>query len=157
MSVSWALEAGRYSGGRCVPNPHRCSPCYPGSPQQRGCKPHGSFGRCQCPSPGSLFRCSCSASHPSSLHWSMLSFLAWKSPVFLVHNAWLADLSQLQKDALEKIGCNKIFTDTASGVSTERKGFFIVAASSLSKNRVPIRTSISLRRITSWEVESCYS
>lgn len=28
----------------------------------------------------------------------------------------------LQKDALEKIGCTKIFTDTASGVSTERKG-----------------------------------
>src|SRR6266436_3597161 len=28
----------------------------------------------------------------------------------------------LQKDALEKIGCIKIFTDTASGASTERKG-----------------------------------
>jgi DNA invertase Pin-like site-specific DNA recombinase len=28
----------------------------------------------------------------------------------------------LQKDALEKIGCSKIFTDTASGSSTERKG-----------------------------------
>jgi DNA invertase Pin-like site-specific DNA recombinase len=28
----------------------------------------------------------------------------------------------LQKDALEKIGCSKIFTDTASGASTERKG-----------------------------------
>ncbi len=28
----------------------------------------------------------------------------------------------LQQDALEKIGCNKIFTDTASGAKTERKG-----------------------------------
>src|SRR2546423_12677674 len=28
----------------------------------------------------------------------------------------------LQKDALEKIGCSTIFTDTASGVQTERKG-----------------------------------
>ena len=28
----------------------------------------------------------------------------------------------LQKDALEKIGCNKIFTDTASGSLVERKG-----------------------------------
>src|SRR5438552_14122032 len=28
----------------------------------------------------------------------------------------------LQKDALEKIGCTKIFTDTASGAQTERKG-----------------------------------
>src|SRR6184192_924840 len=28
----------------------------------------------------------------------------------------------LQKDALEKIGCTKIFTDTASGATTERSG-----------------------------------
>src|SRR5229473_7613149 len=28
----------------------------------------------------------------------------------------------LQKDALEKIGCSKIFTDTASGAQTERTG-----------------------------------
>src|SRR5947209_11914974 len=28
----------------------------------------------------------------------------------------------LQKDALEKIGCSNIFTDTASGATTERKG-----------------------------------
>src|SRR5437868_13250423 len=28
----------------------------------------------------------------------------------------------LQQDALEKIGCTKIFTDTASGAQTERKG-----------------------------------
>src|SRR5947209_8766025 len=28
----------------------------------------------------------------------------------------------LQKDALEKIGCIKIFTDTASGAQTDRKG-----------------------------------
>jgi DNA invertase Pin-like site-specific DNA recombinase len=28
----------------------------------------------------------------------------------------------LQKDALENIGCTKIFTDTASGATTERKG-----------------------------------
>jgi DNA invertase Pin-like site-specific DNA recombinase len=28
----------------------------------------------------------------------------------------------LQKDALEKIGCTKIFTDTASGATIERKG-----------------------------------
>src|SRR5512139_1823230 len=28
----------------------------------------------------------------------------------------------LQKDALEKIGCTKIFTDTASGAKVERKG-----------------------------------
>lgn len=28
----------------------------------------------------------------------------------------------LQKDALEQIGCTKIFTDTASGAQTERKG-----------------------------------
>src|SRR5512135_1027709 len=28
----------------------------------------------------------------------------------------------LQKDALEKIGCTKIFTDTISGAVTERKG-----------------------------------
>jgi DNA invertase Pin-like site-specific DNA recombinase len=28
----------------------------------------------------------------------------------------------LQKDALEKLGCNKIFTDTASGTKTERNG-----------------------------------
>src|SRR5918999_4477134 len=28
----------------------------------------------------------------------------------------------LQKDALEKIGCKKIFTDTASGAKQERKG-----------------------------------
>src|SRR5947199_5635615 len=28
----------------------------------------------------------------------------------------------LQKDALQKIGCSKIFTDTASGATTERKG-----------------------------------
>ena len=27
-----------------------------------------------------------------------------------------------QKDALEKIGCNRIFTDTASGARTERRG-----------------------------------
>jgi DNA invertase Pin-like site-specific DNA recombinase len=28
----------------------------------------------------------------------------------------------LQRDALEKAGCNKIFTDTARGAKTERKG-----------------------------------
>ena len=28
----------------------------------------------------------------------------------------------LQKDALEKAGCTKLFTDTASGAKTERKG-----------------------------------
>jgi DNA invertase Pin-like site-specific DNA recombinase len=28
----------------------------------------------------------------------------------------------LQRDALAKAGCNKIFTDTASGARTERKG-----------------------------------
>src|SRR5205823_14544665 len=28
----------------------------------------------------------------------------------------------LQKDALEKIGCSKIFTDTASGAQTDRPG-----------------------------------
>jgi DNA invertase Pin-like site-specific DNA recombinase len=28
----------------------------------------------------------------------------------------------LQRDALDKAGCNKIFTDTASGAKTERKG-----------------------------------
>jgi DNA invertase Pin-like site-specific DNA recombinase len=28
----------------------------------------------------------------------------------------------LQQDALEKAGCNKLFTDTASGAKTERKG-----------------------------------
>src|SRR5436305_12460592 len=28
----------------------------------------------------------------------------------------------LQKDALEKAGCRRIFTDVASGASTERKG-----------------------------------
>src|SRR3989442_1018827 len=28
----------------------------------------------------------------------------------------------LQKDALTKAGCNRIFTDTASGASTERRG-----------------------------------
>src|SRR5579864_3806549 len=28
----------------------------------------------------------------------------------------------LQQDALEKIGCSKIFTDTASGATTERQG-----------------------------------
>src|SRR5260370_17253575 len=28
----------------------------------------------------------------------------------------------LQKDALEKIGCSKVFTDTISGATTERKG-----------------------------------
>src|SRR5260370_21607748 len=28
----------------------------------------------------------------------------------------------LQKDALEKIGCSKIFTDTASGATTQRLG-----------------------------------
>src|ERR687893_2384933 len=28
----------------------------------------------------------------------------------------------LQKDALEKLGCNKIFTDTAGGTKAERKG-----------------------------------
>jgi DNA invertase Pin-like site-specific DNA recombinase len=28
----------------------------------------------------------------------------------------------LQQDALTKAGCNKIFTDTASGAKTERKG-----------------------------------
>jgi DNA invertase Pin-like site-specific DNA recombinase len=28
----------------------------------------------------------------------------------------------LQQDALQKAGCTKIFTDTASGAQTERKG-----------------------------------
>jgi DNA invertase Pin-like site-specific DNA recombinase len=28
----------------------------------------------------------------------------------------------LQQDALQKAGCNKLFTDTASGAKTERKG-----------------------------------
>ena len=34
----------------------------------------------------------------------------------------------LQKDALEKIGCTKIFTDTASGAKEERKGLEEVLA-----------------------------
>jgi DNA invertase Pin-like site-specific DNA recombinase len=28
----------------------------------------------------------------------------------------------LQQDALQKAGCNKLFTDTASGAKSERKG-----------------------------------
>jgi DNA invertase Pin-like site-specific DNA recombinase len=28
----------------------------------------------------------------------------------------------LQRDALEKAGCSKLFTDTASGAKTEREG-----------------------------------
>jgi DNA invertase Pin-like site-specific DNA recombinase len=43
----------------------------------------------------------------------------------LIGYAWVSAHEQtlnLQRDALQKAGCNKIFTDTASGAKTERKG-----------------------------------
>ena len=45
--------------------------------------------------------------------------------MMLVGNARVSTQDQtldLQKDALEKIGCTRIYTDTASGAKAERKG-----------------------------------
>jgi DNA invertase Pin-like site-specific DNA recombinase len=47
------------------------------------------------------------------------------SLIVIIYNARVSTQDQtlnLQKDALEKLGCNKIFTDTASGAKAERAG-----------------------------------
>src|SRR5579875_4149290 len=81
-----ALAPGCHPWRRWLSNSYWSGALHSCSHQQRHFKLDGSFGHSQCPSPGSLFRCSPRSGCSGSSHWSLLGFLEWESPALHAGN-----------------------------------------------------------------------